>query len=160
VDGAEGRGEAAGYWGTGRGDMDGPYIPILPSWAADMRASLWTYIISGPVFGPTHPHSHTALRTHRDFPRSIVHCESMLSQPLLYTESAQWPFKAFAPPSAPLSIFPYPCPLSQQLLFDFLLIFRTGVKTRGIPFRSESFRSQTRKARVVTDQPQPRDPQC
>jgi len=58
--------------------MDGPYIPILASQAADMRARLWTYIISGPVRGPTHTQPHTALHAHRDLSVSIVHCESML----------------------------------------------------------------------------------
>lgn len=64
--------------GIQRGDMDGPYNLILASLVADMRASLWTYVISGPVYGPTHTHSHTALHPSGDFPRSIVHCESML----------------------------------------------------------------------------------
>jgi len=48
--------------------MVDPYIPIFPSQAADMRASLRTYNISGPVYGPTHPHSHTALHTPETFP--------------------------------------------------------------------------------------------
>ena len=52
-------------WGFEEGDMDGSYIPILASQAADMRARLWTYIICVPAYGPTHPQSHTALHTFR-----------------------------------------------------------------------------------------------
>ena len=40
----EGRRGAAGCWDS-NGDMDGPYNQILASQAADMRASLWTYIL-------------------------------------------------------------------------------------------------------------------
>ena len=39
------------------------YIQICASQAADMRASLWTYILGAVVHGPTHTHSHTALHT-------------------------------------------------------------------------------------------------
>ena len=68
---------AAGCWDS-MGETDGPYIQTLTSQAADMRASLWTYIIWVLVRGPTHTHSHTALSTSRHFPHSVAHCESML----------------------------------------------------------------------------------
>ena len=105
-----------GWAGEGRrgellgsmGEMDDPYIQILASQAADMRASLWTYTASGPVRGPTHTHSHTALHTFRDFPRSVVHCESVLRQPLS-AGFAQWPHK-LVPLPTPLSFVRHPPP--------------------------------------------------
>jgi hypothetical protein len=113
------RGGGSGWLLGLKGRDGGPYNQILASQAADMRASLWTYSASGPVRGPTHPHPHTALPTSRYFSHSVVHCESVLEQPLC-ADFAQWPY-TLAPPAVPCRPLctVHPFPFSQQFLFDF-----------------------------------------
>ena len=142
-----------------KGDADGPYICILASQAADMRASLRTYIISGPVCGPTHPHSHTALHTHpvSPFLLSTVspccsNCYCIRNPNNSHSISLRCQYLCLLSRIHPSSL--------PDIFIRFSADFPPRRQTRGTLICSESFRSQTRETRVVTDQPQPRDPQC
>jgi hypothetical protein len=83
--------------------------------------------------GPTYTHSHTALHILGAPPNSVVHCESMLCSTVHQT--GKMTMKTHS------DLFVYctvPCheSTSQQLLFDFLAIFHTGVETR-VPITDE-----------------------
>ena len=130
--------------GDGRPLYPNPRITV-----ADMRASLWTYTISGPVTDPP-THTRTQRYPHPERFPVLLSTVSPCCSNRCRTRHPQWPFK-LTPPSTPLSIVPHRAPpRCWQFLFDFLLIFRAGARPAG--YRSVPNHPDRRRASHVQSQ--------